>query len=105
MFEWVKYLLIVLFGAFLLGNITGCEEPDRTAAALTFLQEAKAEGNLVLTSEPVAAAGMDNRFYFGADKTTLAFDGSIDFADRVRHVSQAARTPVIRENVNVSTNG
>lgn len=86
MWTWILRAFGILFAVFMLGNIVGCDKPSQTQEALLFLQQGKAEGELTLASSPVIAAGMDNRFYFGGDKTLMTFNGSIDFADRVRSV-------------------
>ena len=80
-----QLILAILFGVFLLGNITGCESMDQTTNTMKFLQEAKAEGHLVVTTDAALSAGMTTEFFTGAHKAALSFDGSIDFADRVRH--------------------
>ena len=86
MWQWI---LGILLAVFLLGNVTGCETADQTTNTMRFLQEAKAEGHLVVTTDAALSAGMTTEFFAGARKAALSFDGSIDFADRARHVSSA----------------
>lgn len=82
--EWIGPVWLV---ALLLPFLAGCQDVAQQQNVLQFLQQAKAEGHLVLTSSGVLKAGMRQEFFAGADGTTISFDGSIDFADRLRHVS------------------
>lgn len=83
---WWLFLVVLPF-------VGGCQDVTQQQNVLQFLQEAKAEGHLVLTSDGTLKAGMRQEFFAGADGTTIAFDGGIDFADRVRHVSETTEEP------------
>jgi hypothetical protein len=72
--------LLILF-------VCGCKTQSQTDNTLRFLQEGKARGHLVVTSQGQVAAGQKLEFYAGAGHATVSFDGDIDFADRVRHIS------------------
>lgn len=71
----------------LLPFLGGCQDMAQQQNVLQFLQESKAEGHLVLTSNGALKFGARQEFFAGADGTTISFDGSIDFADRVRNVT------------------
>ena len=81
---WLWVVLGLLFGA----NV-GCQDVQQQQNVMQFLQEAKAEGHLVMTSDGALKAGMRQEFFAGADGTTISFDGSIDFADRARNVTES----------------
>jgi hypothetical protein len=84
--KWTTWIVILLAGSFL-GLIGGCADQQKNQNVLTFLQEGKAEGHLVVTSNAVAGGELYQGFRLGADDMSVGFDGSIDFADNVRHVT------------------
>ena len=82
--NWIVALLAAAFG---LVAMTGCQEGGSMADTLNFLQEGKARGHLVVTSDGQVGGGIATNVYGGAADASISFDGDIDFADSVRHVT------------------
>ena len=97
MFGWIKNGVLLAIGEtilaailMLLGLTAGCSEGGSMADTLTFLQQGKARGHLVVTSDGQVGGGISTNVYGGAADASVSFDGDIDFADSVRHVSDPA---------------
>lgn len=58
---------------------TGCQSTDQNERVLTFLERGKASGEMTLMSNGAVAAGVSNKFTFGADNTDLSFSGRVNF--------------------------
>ena len=81
-------LLVGWWWLLLLPLLGGCQDMAQQQNVMQFLQEAKAEGKMQLSTNGGLKAGMRQEFFAGADGTAVSFNGSIDFADRKRHVTQ-----------------
>lgn len=57
----------------------GCKSPDQTASVLATLERGRAEGHLTVTTSGAVGVGQKTTLWAGADGTTVAFDGSVDF--------------------------
>lgn len=58
---------------------TGCKTPDQTASVLATLERGRAEGHLTVTTSGAVGVGQKTTLWAGADGTTVAFDGSVNF--------------------------
>ncbi len=83
--NWMNWLLILVAGSLL--GMFGCADQQKQQSAMSFLQQGKARGHLVLTSDAQANAELYQGVRGGPNKTSISFDGDIDYADRVRHVT------------------
>jgi hypothetical protein len=71
----------------------GCKSPEGVENTLKILQQGKAKGSLILSSDGRVSAAQTLDFSFGPQKSMLAFEGKIDFADDVRHVTDFGNHP------------
>ena len=72
------FLLIAsLVSLMLLG--VGCSDPVKQANTLEMLQQGKAKGNLVLTTDGRVSVGQSTTFWLGGDGTAVSFTGEIDY--------------------------
>lgn len=58
----------------------GCKSPDQTASVLATLERGRAEGHLTVTTSGAVGVGQKTTLWAGAEGTTVAFDGSVNFA-------------------------
>lgn len=98
-FAWLLEHLSTLIGLWCIGLCgcllnAGCADQQKFAQSMTFLQEGKARGHLVLTSDARLAGTVETTFSGGANKSALSFDGDVNFADTVRHVTEQSGTDV-----------
>lgn len=59
----------------------GCSSLEKTHGIMAALERGKAKGHLVLTTDGSVHLGYDQSVYAGLRKTTLSFNGDIDFSD------------------------
>ena len=76
-----------------LSCLTGCSQERDPNDTLRLLQQGKAEGHLVLSTDGRIGVGATQEFFLGPIHSGLAFDGSVDFADRVRNVDPPTTQP------------
>jgi len=89
-----KLILIALAAIGFQGCVIGCasKAPD-AETMLTMLQQGKFSGNVTATSDGRASVSQSLHFGIGAEHSSFAFDGHLDFADTVRHVSGELPAP------------
>jgi len=90
--EWLTRGVWLAIGnailAFVLGVLgLGCQNQQTYDQTLATLQQGKARGHLVVTTDGKLGFGASQTFFGGANAGSLSFDGDVDFADSVRHVS------------------
>lgn len=73
-------ILLVLVMLLVAGILTGCSDAQQNQNTLTFLQQGKAKGHAVVTTDAGGEFSMTNAFRLGASGTTVSFDGNIDFS-------------------------
>lgn len=61
--------------------LTGCANDQKTDAMLLTLQEGKARGHLVFTTNGQVGAQQTTTFAIGATGSHMSFDGDVNFAD------------------------
>lgn len=76
---------VSLLLAYLSSCVAGCGDNVSVGEQMELLQQGKARGHLVVTSDGRVGGGFQNYFVFGAGQASLSFDGDVDFADTVRH--------------------
>ena len=64
-------------------SLCGCSSTQQNQNVLNFLERAKADGNINITTSGALSVGQRVSFFAGAHDTTVAFDGHIDFSEPV----------------------
>lgn len=85
---WDVFLITMIGAAVcVLVASMGCSSQQKTEDVLLILQEGKAQGHLVITTDGRLSVGQTTAFFAGANAASVSFDGDIDFGDSTRHVS------------------
>ena len=76
----LRSVFVVFAACAAMWHLPACQSPDRTQETLLFLQRGEARGHLSVATDGQLTVGSATELYLGARRTTIAFDGDIDFS-------------------------